>query len=231
MHHEPACNGQGPVVYRIRNLFNGKKYIGSTMNCASRMYYHINSLRRGKSKCLKLQRAFTKSGDDNFVFEIVEHCTKENLLQREQHYLDQRPEYNISFIAGPKTRYGLKSTPEHRANMSKALMGRISPMKGKKFTATHKQRLSDSHKGKHVGNTSRRIDLNGQTFGKWEVVSFAGKDGRGECLWMVKCGCGCRTTKAVRGSSLTSGHSRSCGSIKRNSKEWRRNANSIRCNS
>jgi group I intron endonuclease len=176
---------------------------------------------------LKLQNAFTKHGEDNFVFEIIEHCTEENLIEREQHYLDQRPEYNISFIAGPKTRYGLKSTPEHLANMSKALKGRISPMKGKKFTVEHKQRLSESNKNKHIGNTSRRIDLTGKNFGKWFVIGPGKRNAEGKLWWRVRCRC-CNTEKEVEGSLLRNGRSRSCGSIKRNSKEWRRNANSTR---
>jgi len=72
MHYEPACNRQEPVVYRIRNLFNGKKYIGSTRNCRSRMQYHINRLRAGKHHCSILQRAFNKHGEKAFVFEIID---------------------------------------------------------------------------------------------------------------------------------------------------------------
>lgn len=218
MFFEPACKGKGPVVYRIRNLLNGKKYVGSTMNCATRMYFHINRLRKGTNSSLKLQKTFTKYGEDAFVFEIIEHCTANNLLEREQHYLDQRPEYNISFTAGPKTRYGLKSSPEHRARMSQALKGRVSPMKGKKFTAEHKRKIGMANSGKP--KKANRIGLTGQKFGKWIVARVFGKDKRGEMLWLVRCQCGCKTEKPVKSSVLRNGRSRSCGSIKRNRKEW-----------
>jgi len=121
---------------------NGKKYIGSTVNGYTRFCDHQANLRRGKHHSIILQRAWNKYGEDAFVFEIVEHTTLETLLQREQHYLDQQPEYNASLIAGPKTRLGMKSSPEHRANQSKALKGRISPNKGKHFTEEHKKNLS-----------------------------------------------------------------------------------------
>jgi group I intron endonuclease len=188
------------------------------------MYFHINRLRRGTNSSLKLQRAFNKYGENAFVFEIVEHCTAENLLAREQHYLDQKPEYNISFVAGPKTRFGLKATEQHRANMSKSLKGRVSPMKGKKFNDEHKRKIAAAHKGRHGGNTNRRIDLIGQQFGKWNVVKLFGKSKSGQLTWLVACQCGCGIEKPVTGSMLRSGKSRSCGSIKRNKKEWRSKA-------
>jgi group I intron endonuclease len=220
MHSEPACKGQGPVVYRIRNLFNGKKYVGSTMNCAARMYFHINRLRRNKSSSLKLQRAFNKHGEGAFAFEIAEHCTAGNLLEREQHYLNQRPEYNISWVAGPRTRYGLKSTEQHRANMSKALKGRTSPMKGKKFTDEHRRNWAAALKGKHMGTDHQRIDLLGQQFGRLTVVGYTGKNSRGEAVWHARCTCG--GEKDIIGSVLRGGRSRSCGCLKRDAKNWRK---------
>lgn len=53
-------------------------------------------------------------------------------------------------------------------------------------------------------------DLTGQTFGKLTVVSFAGSNRR-RVMWLCKCECG--TEKAVRGDSLTSGSTKSCGCI------------------
>ena len=55
-------------------------------------------------------------------------------------------------------------------------------------------------------------DLTGQTFGKRTVVSFAGRSNR-SYKWLCKCECG--TEKAVIGSNLTSGKTKSCGCITR----------------
>ena len=51
---------------------------------------------------------------------------------------------------------------------------------------------------------SRFIDLSGQKFGRWTVISYAGKG-----KWNCKCLCG--TEKVVRGTHMKSGASKSCG--------------------
>jgi group I intron endonuclease len=134
------------AVYRIRNLVNGKVYVGSTNDWHLRVKQHLSTLRRGVHSSGILQRAYAKYGEAAFVFEIVEIVEPCNLLEREQHYLDQRPAYNISLVAG-HTRLGLKSSPEHCARMSSSLKGRISPMKGKTFSEEHKKKISESETG------------------------------------------------------------------------------------
>ena len=56
---------------------------------------------------------------------------------------------------------------------------------------------------------SPRVDLTGQRFGRWVVVSFAGSNRWRGSLWDVICDCGARRT--VLGESLKSGASVSCG--------------------
>ena len=56
-------------------------------------------------------------------------------------------------------------------------------------------------------------DLCGQTFCRWEVKSYAGKDKTGHSLWFCVCSCG--EKRAVYGNSLTSGRSKSCGCLHR----------------
>lgn len=57
----------------------------------------------------------------------------------------------------------------------------------------------------------KKVDLAGQRFGRWTVVAEAGRGSRGEKLWLCKCDCGAE--KSVRGSSLTSMDSGSCGCL------------------
>jgi len=131
------------VIYAIRNSVNGKRYIGSTGNFINRKKKHLADLRRGQHHSCVLQSAFDKYGESSFVFERLEIISNSaDLLIREQTYLDDKPEYNVSYIAKEKTRLGMKSTPEHRANMSAALKGRVSPNKGKKLTEEHKKKIS-----------------------------------------------------------------------------------------
>ena len=62
-----------------------------------------------------------------------------------------------------------------------------------------------------------RIDLTGQLFGRLKVIGFAGcykerPDGRNFGYWNCICQCGGKIT--VRGASLTSGNTKSCGCLR-----------------
>lgn len=66
-------------------------------------YYSLNSLL--KSNRL-IDRALLKYGFSNFQLEILEYCSLEDLLEREQFYLDaSKPIYNIAKIAGSTLGY------------------------------------------------------------------------------------------------------------------------------
>lgn len=54
-----------------------------------------------------------------------------------------------------------------------------------------------------------KLDLIGQRFGRWLVLEEHSKNSRGAYLWMCVCDCG--TRRAVWGSQLKTGVSRSCG--------------------
>ncbi len=58
-----------------------------------------------------------------------------------------------------------------------------------------------------------KIDLTSQTFGRWTVESYAGRDWHSNELY--RCRCECCTRKAVKGNSLRGGTSRSCGCLRR----------------
>jgi hypothetical protein len=51
----------------------------------------------------------------------------------------------------------------------------------------------------------RWIDMTGQRFDRWLVLSYTGRDG----VW--RCRCDCNTERLVNGDSLRYGRSRSCG--------------------
>jgi group I intron endonuclease len=82
-------------IYKIENLINGDLYYGSSKNIQKRWKTHRNQLSRGKHGNFHLQRAWIKYGSHNFIFEVIEECSLDILLEREQHYLDMNPKYNI----------------------------------------------------------------------------------------------------------------------------------------
>lgn len=60
-----------------------------------------------------------------------------------------------------------------------------------------------------MASNPRLIDLTGQRFGMWAVLSKAGNSPRGAALWLCQCDCGGSNT--VAGTDLRNGKSISCG--------------------
>jgi len=54
------------------------------------------------------------------------------------------------------------------------------------------------------------VNISGQRFGRMVAARLTGRNKRGEILWLAICDCG--TEKIVRGNSLRSGNTKSCGS-------------------
>lgn len=129
-------------VYQLRNVVNGKLYIGSSTMLRKRRNRHFDQLRHGKHHSIYLQRSYNRYGFDKIVFEILEIIEDQSILiQREQYYIDQfKPKYNMckkaesttGFKMSAKTRKkmskshtGLHRSFEHRKALSKALIGHV----------------------------------------------------------------------------------------------------------
>ena len=150
-------------VYRIRHWDSGRSYIGSSVSIQQRWIQHLSLLRRGKHPLRALQSDWTFYGEPSFLFEIVEECTSDMLIAREQWWLDQASKlYNRAPMAGspkgvklsPETRArqsvakkGVPFTAEHRAKISAALMGHPGAQLGRPHTAEARAKMSVSKKG------------------------------------------------------------------------------------
>ena len=75
-------------VYIIKNITNGKVYVGSTRNFTRRFKSHKTGLSTGRHHSTKLQRAWDKHGESSFTFEKVLICEVKKLLVYEQIVLD-----------------------------------------------------------------------------------------------------------------------------------------------
>jgi hypothetical protein len=62
-----------------------------------------------------------------------------------------------------------------------------------------------------MAKNPRLIDLHGQRFGLWTVLSQSGNAPRGAALWLCKCECG--TERPVIGADLRGGKSTNCGCV------------------
>jgi group I intron endonuclease len=75
-------------IYQIRNLVNGKKYVGSAFNFYNRFRCHLSNLNKNKHDNDHLQKSFNKYGSDNFVFELIEKVEDSKILySREEKYI------------------------------------------------------------------------------------------------------------------------------------------------
>lgn len=59
-------------------------------------------------------------------------------------------------------------------------------------------------------------DLTGKRFGRLVVIELAGKSANGKYQWKCKCDCG--NYIIVKGNSLTTGHTKSCGCLEKETK-------------
>lgn len=95
---------------------NNKYYIGSAKDFRIRLknYYSSKHLRMTDNL---IQRALIKHQHLNFSFYILEYCEIENLISREQYYLDLLvPQYNILKVAGSSL--GYKHSKEIRLKLN-----------------------------------------------------------------------------------------------------------------
>ena len=135
-------------IYEIRNLVNGKRYVGSAVEFGNRWRVHAQSLRRGDHHSVALQRAWRLYGPSAFQFNKLLACSKDNLLMYEQICMDAlKPEYNIAPVAG--SQLGFKHPPEARARMSASNNRRGNP--GHVHSPEARAKISANRKGKGGG--------------------------------------------------------------------------------
>ncbi len=75
-------------IYKITNKINQKFYIGSSERIRGRWVEHLYLLRSNQHTSTHLQNAWNLYKEENFTFEILEECSKDILIKREQYYLD-----------------------------------------------------------------------------------------------------------------------------------------------
>lgn len=148
------------LIYQIQNQNNGKVYIGQTTSDPElRWRQHRNLLRRGVHPNKKLQHAWDKHEEVNFVFRVVEYPSHiDDIDELERLWIGSVDGHHYNLTTGGKsfhmtddvkqrisaTLKGRAKTAEHNAKVSAA-------MKGKKKSDAHIQkmkavRLSDEQK-------------------------------------------------------------------------------------
>ena len=115
-------------IYKILNLKNKKVYIGSSTDLKQRLRTHKYQLKENKHGNTHLQASFNKYGKDNFLCEIIEITSKENLIEREIYW--------INYYQSLNRKKGYNKSSNIQSNS------------GHKWSEESKKRLSESKKGK-----------------------------------------------------------------------------------
>lgn len=81
-------------IYKITNKENDKIYIGLSTNIEARWQEHLKKMNSTEQYDKILYRAFRKYGINNFTFEILEECLKEELNNKEKYWIDFFQSFN-----------------------------------------------------------------------------------------------------------------------------------------
>lgn len=140
-------------VYVIRHIASGKRYVGSSCRSIHKRFReHKCLLRKNIHHSPRLQNAWRKYGESEFVFEVCEIASPDHCLSVEQVMIDfyrsseQNYGYNIASIAGNNR--GIRHSEESRAKMSNAARGR-------ECSAETRAKMSAARKGKINSPTTR----------------------------------------------------------------------------
>src|SRR5690606_22404362 len=80
-------NNSKSGIYLWVNNINEKYYIGSGFNLKNRLYAYYNT-QRLINENYRIQRAILKHTHSNFSLYILEYCETNNLIDRDQYYID-----------------------------------------------------------------------------------------------------------------------------------------------
>jgi group I intron endonuclease len=135
-------------IYKIKNLINEKVYIGSAISLKNRWKTHISCLNKNKHHSSKLQNSWNKHSSIGFIFEIIEECEKEKLIEREQFFIDLYNSYKEGYNCTPKagSNLGRKCSDETIKRMSAILIGNKRSL-GCRHSDKTLKKLSDLNKG------------------------------------------------------------------------------------
>lgn len=77
-------------IYKIENKINGHIYIGQSVNIHQRWNNEKSTAFNSTSSAYNspLSRAFRKYGIENFTFEVVEECNRDELNDKERYWIN-----------------------------------------------------------------------------------------------------------------------------------------------
>lgn len=150
------CSG----IYVIKNLINGKIYVGKSKNCYKRLHQHLSDIKiesRNYNENPHLLNAFKKYGSDNFDYYIIEKFNEENkeileklLKERELYWMKELDSLN------KEKGYNLRYDSEGKCFCSEETSEKISNRLKKEWKSGIRDGHSDKMKDYWSNNEERK---------------------------------------------------------------------------
>ena len=148
-------------IYKIVNLMTEQVYVGSSKDMGKRLSGHYKALLANKHPSKYLQHSWNKYGERMFVAEVIEFCQIENLIVKEQYWIDtlQVCDRTKGFNLTPTaySQLGRKQSLEEIEKRKRKFIGRTYSKEAKlnmsqgrvgmKFSASHCANISKVKKG------------------------------------------------------------------------------------
>ena len=157
-------------IYMIQSIVNDKRYIGSAVNLKNRKGSHMRSFKNNCNSSY-MQNHANKHGIDVLKFLVLEFCLKEELIKREQYWIDTlNPEFNLCPTAGSMLgfRFSEKSKRKMRENHTD-YSGENHPRFGKKHSKESKQKNSETKKAYYQTPEGKEVSRKHSEFMKGKI--------------------------------------------------------------
>ncbi|RVO54931.1 NUMOD3 domain-containing DNA-binding protein [Sinorhizobium meliloti] len=143
-------------VYKIVHVETGSVvYVGGSSNVPTRKFSHLYRLARGRHENSSMQGLYDSnpSGNSAFEFVTIEHCSRDDLVKREQFWIEAiKPDFN----RGPSHIGHKIVSAETKAHMSETRRGEGNAFYGKSHTPETKALLSAINRGKSLSEEHKR---------------------------------------------------------------------------
>lgn len=147
-------------IYTLTDPFtNQVRYIGKTINLQRRYYQHCNKKILQKNKTYKnnwILNILNKNSKP--IIDIIDDTSEDNWEQLEKYWIEQFRQwgFNLTNLAeGGQGCSGYKWTEQMKANQSKRLSGKISPLRGTKRDKTICNKIKKARTGVKMSDITK----------------------------------------------------------------------------
>jgi group I intron endonuclease len=168
------------LVYCIKNLNTGKKYVGFTKHTTDRRFNQHKQAAAAGSQ-YQLHQSIRKHGIEAFSIEVLEEVTEENQSLREQYWIETLN----TFYKG----YNMTLGGEGTKGIKRNLFGQNNPMYGKKHSVSsiEKNRKSNLEhilkNGSHKHSEKTKKIISEKKSKTWNVIDANGNSFTINNLW------------------------------------------------